>query len=185
MVTNHFFEAGTPTVCVTLAQAKKQLRIESSFTDEDDLIQTYVDAAKDVAQDYIGRSIDARNLILECDKVATVIFSANDDNDTITKIEYYAPGETSFTELDSENYKLRKATTIGAKEIVFLTDFLIDDRTDAIKITVLQGWDANSVPAVVKQAMKLIIADMYERREDREMANNNAYKALLRPYKKY
>jgi len=66
MVTHFHTTTTVTTPLLTLAKAKKQLRIEATFTEEDELIESYIDAAQVACQDFINRSIAERNLVLEC-----------------------------------------------------------------------------------------------------------------------
>lgn len=190
MVKHHYTTVTAEASILTLAQAKDQLAIEQNFDLHDELIQDYIDAAQEACQFYINRSIAERNLVLEMDSFANVTFERNYENDTITKIEYYADGETELTVLDPENYKLRKSNTVECFDIIFVTSSevempVIAKRDDAVIITIAQGFDAESCPKSIIQAMKLKISDYYERREDREVGNNSAGNNLLRPLRKY
>lgn len=189
MVKYHYTTVTATASILTLAQAKDQLAIEQSFDLHDELIQDQIDAAQESCQLYINRAIAERDLVLEMDSFSTPItFERNYENDTITKIEYYALGETELTLLDPEKYKLRKSNTVECFDIIFLADALAlqtAKRDDAVIITIAQGFDAESCPKSIIQAMKLKISDYYERREDREVGNNSAGNNLLRPLRKY
>jgi len=58
-----------------------------------------------------------------------------------------------------------------------------DVRYDAVTYEIKVGM--TTVPNPIKQAIKLQVADMYERREDRTEVVRTASASLLRPYKKY
>ena len=47
---------------VTLAEAKLHLRVEPDMTDEDTLIQTYLDAAEAAAAQYLNRALYASDV---------------------------------------------------------------------------------------------------------------------------
>jgi uncharacterized phiE125 gp8 family phage protein len=186
MVTNTTTTPVQESVCLTLAQAKKQLRVDSSCSDEDDLIQDYIDAAQAVVENYINRSISEQQVVLECSDFSKIVFSQNNENDTIEKIEYLKPGETVYTLMPAEEYKLRKGVTVETKEITFLETPELETKDDAVLVTINQGWVAAEVPKPLIQAMKLYVSDMYERREDRgEIGHNSAATALMRPYRKF
>jgi hypothetical protein len=185
MVTNSYYTPGTPLVdVITLETAKKQLRIDPSFTEENDLISSYIVAALAVCENFIGRSINPRLYTVELDGFdSTFEFSQNYDNDTVPSVEYYAPGSDTAVNLEENKYKLRNSTTIECKQIKFTDIPATDKRDDAVIITIQQGFD--TIPTPITQAMLLIISDMYERRDDREVGLNSASNALLRPYRKY
>lgn len=192
MVTHFYTTTTATTPLVTLAKAKKQLRIEASFTEEDDLIEACIDAAQVACQDYINRSIAERNLVLECDKFSNEItFERNYENDVITKIEYYAPGETTLTLLPDTFYKLRKSNIVECFDIKFQPALSgvempeTDIRDDAVIVTIKQGFTLAECPKPIIQAINLRLSDFFERREDREQGNNPASNNLLRPYRKF
>lgn len=187
MVTDSYFVPGSDPSCLTLAQAKSQLKIEAAFTQDDVLIQEYIDSAQSDCENFIGRVIGRRKFVLELNEFETVVtFQANYENDAIEKIEYYAPGSTEVVVMDADGYKLRKSTITGCLDIKFLTLPETDKRNDAVTVTINQGWEPSKVPAPIKQAMKLLISDAYERREDRgEIGYNSAANSKLRPYKLY
>ncbi|BFM41663.1 hypothetical protein CFS9_03040 [Flavobacterium sp. CFS9] len=186
MVTDSYYKNQEVTVCVTLAEAKKHLRLGTGVNPEDDLIQTYIDAAKEDRQNYINRSIDTRDFVMEVSQFETVNFSVNNDNDEVTEVKCYKQGETVATVLDVDSYKVRPGIVVGTKTITFIDVPQTEKRLDAVIVTVRQGWVTTEVPKALKQSMLLKIADMYERREDRgEIGYNGAADALARAYRKY
>lgn len=190
MATTHFYYTpGSDASCLTLVQAKKQLGLETSFVINDDLIQECIDSSQVECENYINRAISRRKFVLELNNFDDILFQMNYDNDAIDKIEYYAEGEITLTVLDPTKYKLRNSTSTGCLEIKFLTELelpVLAVRTDAVIVTISQGWETAKVPTPIKQAMKLYISDYYERREDRgEVGYNTRAQSLLRPYRKY
>lgn len=183
MVTNDQFTPGTLTV-VTLAQAKKQLRIEESFEDEDELIQSYIDAAVVNCENFIGGHIIPGDLVLTLDKFENPVIFEAFPLKTITTVKYYDNNGTEQT-LDASKYALTKQS-----EKVFKLRFKEDlptteKRFDAVTITVACGFAGNTIPKPIIQAIKLQLSDMYEIREDRKEMLSTQAMSLLRPYKKY
>jgi len=187
MVTNVQFTPGTLEV-VTLAQAKKQLRLEDSFADENDLIQSYIDAAIANCENFIGGHIIPGDLVITYDRFESPVIFEAFPLKTITTVKYFT-NEVETT-LDSAAYVLTKQS-----EKVFKLRFkedtpTTDERFDAVTITVACGFAGNTIPKPIIQAIKMMVAQMYEYREDSfqnnvfNMTNSPAY-ALLRPYKKY
>ncbi|MHC0441609.1 head-tail connector protein [Flavobacterium sp. 3-210] len=186
MVTDSYYKNQAVTICVTLAQAKKHLKLRVGESSEDELIQGYIDSAKEDRQNYINRSIDTRDFVMEVSQFETVNFAVNYDNDEVTSVKYYKQGETELTTLDADSYKVRPGMVVGTKTITFKNPPLTEKRDDAVIITVKQGWVTAQVPAPLKQSMLLLIGDQYERREDRaEIGYNRAADALCRAYRKY
>jgi hypothetical protein len=186
MVTHSYTTIISSDSLVTLQKAKKQLHIEDDFEDEDDLIGSYLDAAQMACENFINRGISKRNLVIELSAFETPLtFERNYENDSIEKIEYYAPGETELTPLPADQYQLRKSNIVECFDIKLLSKPATDVREDAVIITINQGFDLASCPKPIIQAINLRLSDFYERREDREQGNNPASNNLLRPYRKY
>jgi uncharacterized phiE125 gp8 family phage protein len=182
MLTNTQFTPGTLAV-LTLAQAKKQLRIDTAFTDEDDLIQSYIDAAIVNCENFIGGHIIPGGLVLTYDKFESPVVFEAFPLKAITNVKYFTDGVETI--LDSSKYSLTRQS-----EKVFKLRFKedtpsIDDRFDAVKITIGCGFPDDLIPKPILQA-----GQMYEYREDSfqnnvfNMTNSPAY-SLLRPYKKF
>jgi hypothetical protein len=88
--------------------------------------------------------------------------------------------------MEDTNYKLRKSSTIGCKEIKFESYPETAERDDAVIIEIQQGYEPETLPKPIYQAILLMVTSMYERREDiGEIGNNSASRSLMRPYRNY
>jgi uncharacterized phiE125 gp8 family phage protein len=190
MTTNYFFTKNSGLdPFVTLAQAKAQLRIEESFTDEDALITGYIDAATEAAQDYVNKRLFKGVLTFECSEFKDpFVFTQSDESDTVASVEYYAKdgdGDT-LTAISSAEYKLRRNSTVNCKEIKFTSTLPATEvRDDAVIIKINQGFDVADLPKPIFQAILLMITSMYEKREDMAEAYTKSSHALLRPYRNF
>lgn len=186
METNSYYVVTAATPVLSLAKAKKQLKSDADVTYEDDLVLSYIDAAQGAVSNFINRSIAERDFVMEFDKFESKItFERNYDNDTISKIEYYAQGENELTLLASNQYKLQSSNLLDCYDIKFLSIPLTNERDDAVIVTVKQGFTTSTCPAPLIQAMMLRLSDFNERREDREQGNNPASNNLARAYRRY
>lgn len=170
---------------VTLATAKLQLRLESSYTAEDDLITLYINAAVTAAESYINGAIQAKTLVIKLDEMPTGFTFSLFPVRSITSISYYDVDNSSQNLVSGTDYHVE---TDGEKynKIVFDEVYNTYDRPDAVTITAAIGYvDSDAVPVPIKQAILLMVSDMYERREDRADVNYKASSALLHPYRKY
>lgn len=179
-------EAPDANSVITLNKAKQQLRIESTFIDEDDLIQDYIDAAIVAAENYCSVHLYPKVAEIKANKLETFVLDAYPVN-SIAKVEYYKKAETTLTTLPDTNYSLlsynKKLVTLKFKDI---PDDVDTDRDDAVIITVNIGFATKSaIPKPIQQAIKLLISDMYDRREDRPEINTTVAQHLMRPYRKY
>jgi hypothetical protein len=190
MVTHFHTTITDPCSLLSLEKAKKQLRIDAEFTDEDNLIQSYIDAAQEASENYINRGISERNFVMELSAFVTPLtFERNYENDVITKIEYYAPGAETLSVLDSSKYKLRKSNIVECLDILFVPDLsqmpAIAERDDAVIVTIKQGFTLATCPKTILQAINLRLSEFYEIREDRPQGFNSASNNLLRSYRKF
>ncbi|KQS45917.1 hypothetical protein ASG38_15010 [Flavobacterium sp. Leaf359] len=170
---------------VTLAQAKKHLKVDADFTEEDDLIETYIGSAQANAEGYIGKAVGSQRLVIVIPGFESVIFAAS-LNDTVEKVEYYPDGDDSMETLSEESYSLRKHG-LEAQELKFRDPLpALSVRDDAVKVTIKRGFSASDCPKPIKQAIHLMVGDSYERREDRgEIGYNSASASLMRQYRKW
>jgi uncharacterized phiE125 gp8 family phage protein len=184
MVTDVNFTPATLEI-VSLAKAKKQLRLETSFTDEDDLIQAYIDAAVIASENFIGGHIQQKNMLITMDSFDSPIEFEAFPMQSITTVKYFPADGSAEATMDDTLYKLTKVN-----DKVFSLRFVNDvpeiaERFDAVTITIVVGFATNKTPKPILQAILLQVADMYERREDRSEVFGTTAMALLRPYKKY
>lgn len=175
---------------ISLQAAKNHLRVDDDMTIDDDLIESYIQAATVAAENYMSRSIYQRDFVMECDSFDTIEFSANLDNDSVTSVEYYPADSTVKETLDPTKYKIQKSSTVGCWLLKFLEKPALSDRDDAVVITVKQGLVADAgtvdlVPKPIIQAILLTLSEYYEIRENRSEVPATAAMALLRPYRKW
>lgn len=182
MQTDISYTADGTLVVVTLAQAKKQLRIEEVVTDEDELIQSYIDTAVELSEKFISGHILPKTMTIKADAFQNPLVFEAFPLKEVTSIKYFDADDVEQI-LDSSEYVLTKDS-----EKVFRIRFkntlpTTFKRYDAVTYEIKVGMAI--VPTPIKQAIKLQIADMYERREDRVEVVRTASASLLRPYKKY
>lgn len=182
MITDVKIESGTVADVVTLAMAKKQLKLEADFTEEDELIQVYIDASIELSEKFIGGHIHEKTITFSLNKFDNPLSFEAFPVKSIVEVKYFNEANEE-TLMDAEKYKL---TTSIPKvyDLRFIGDLPnVYDRFDAVTVKVSVGMDV--IPKPIKQACLLMISDMYERREDRVEVLSTASMSLLRPYKKY
>lgn len=184
MVTDIKYSVADGVEVVTLAQAKKQLKIEPSFVDEDDLIQGYIDAAVSNSENYIGGHVIEKSMIFKMDSLQKEFSFEAFPVQSVTDIKYFPKDESGEQTMPGANYYL---TSVNPKVSKLTIKALpeIEIRYDAATLTVKIGYETGKVAKPIIQAIQLQIADMYERREDRTEVTLTAAMALLRPYKKF
>lgn len=185
------------TQVVTVAEIKSHLRIDTS--DEDTLLGLYIDAATEMAENYCGRHFIKHRYKL--------VFNSQTEEASL-----YFPDCTLFNAATSNHntrieYVQWKASTLGgvtqyshAAYIVqysnpnivrlsssFTANYPAVGGPDEFWFNFKTGFgdEASDVPQAIKQAIKLIVADMYYFREDRKRTFPMASEILLQPYKCY
>ncbi len=186
------------TKVVSVTDIKAQLRIDSS--DEDTLLGYYIDAATDMAENYCNRHFITHQYKLyfnEQVNKASLIFP----NCTLVDVEAVVgpPAEAAkrpvnWTDANGAAQESDKAyiDAFSNPSLVYLSsDFpgttLKDNSANTFYFWFNTGYGAAStdVPEAIKQAIKLIVADMYYFREDRKRQFPMASQILLQPYKCY
>ena len=185
MVTDVKLEPNDTIEIVSLLKAKKHLRLEASFTAEDDLIESYIDAAIEASENFIGGHILEKAMTIKMSAFDSPLVFEAFPLQSVTSVQYYPLGSEILTMMLPANYSL---TTIGSK--VFALRFKESvpktaERFDAVTVIVKVGNAVLKTPKPIQQAILLQVGDMYERREDRTEVIATAAMSLLRPYKKY
>jgi uncharacterized phiE125 gp8 family phage protein len=185
MLTNISTVPNDAIVIVSLARAKKHLRIESTYEDEDDLIQSYIDAAIAISEDFIGGHIQEKQMIIQMDKFENPLLFEAFPLQSVASVSYYPLGSETPEVVAVEKYSLTavnaKVYNLRFKDI----DPAIAERFDAVNVSIKIGYPSGKTPKAIIQSLLLQLADMYERREDRAAQLATAAMVLLRPYKKY
>lgn len=159
-----------------------QLRIEPEYNVDDALITQYVAAATEWAKQYLGRPL-AYTLVVDLDAfgVDAVEFGCLPDA-SLTKIEYVSNEAGEYSVLPADNYTFKQVFNAGhTYSVSFRGDLpaLPSGNNSAVRIVM-----ACACPEPVRSAILLRLADLYERREDRNVDEaSSASVSLMRPYK--
>ena len=177
------------TKVVSVTDIKAQLRIDTN--DENDLLGYYIDAATDMAENYCNRHFITHQYKLyfnEQVNKASIIFP----NCTLEEAGSNKP--VNWTDASGSAQSSDKAyiDAFSNPSLVYLSsDFpgttLKDNAANTFYFWFNTGYGSAStdVPEAIKQAIKLIVADMYYFREDRKRQFPMASQILLQPYKCY
>lgn len=170
---------------ITLELAKLHLRVDSDYTEEDPLINLAIGSARVESEGYIGRKLVAGSVVIQMSGFTDFSNALQSVNDAISSIEYYKPGDTDKTVLSTDLYTSTK--TYLYLNVAFKKDGLpeVDDRDDAVIVTIAFGYDKDSCPKDVMSAMLLQIAESYDKRENRTALHQSAVRNLLDPYRKW
>ena len=177
------------TKVVSYTDIKSQLRIDSN--DEQNLLEAYIDAATDMAENYCNRHFITHQYKLyfnEQVNKASLIFP----NCTLEEAGSNKPVNWVDENGAAQSSDKAYIDAFSNPSLVYLSsDFpgttLKDNSANTFYFWFNTGYgsDSANVPEAIKQAIKLIVADMYYFREDRKRAFPMASQILLQPYKCY
>jgi len=174
------------TKVVSVDEVKSHLRIDTS--DEDTLLGLYIDAATEMAENFCGRHFITHEYKLYFDRVksqASLIYP-DCTLDAVNPINWI--DSNGATQVSLEAY----IDAYSNPSIVYLSsDFtsptLQSNASNVFWFEFSTGFGAadTDVPEGIKQAIKLIVSDMYYFREDRKRTFPMTSEILLQPYKCY
>lgn len=150
---------------ITLAEAKAQLRVESDFTDDDTWITTAITVVREKVEALTNRALMPQSFELAIEGFEDEIQLPKPPFTSLTSIQYYDEDEVLQT-LASSYYLVNDfaepAIITKKTDQTYPSTF---DRPDAVRIAFSAGYaDAASVPASIKQAMLMLLTDLYDNR---------------------
>lgn len=197
MIGNGTYKVTTPPASdpVTVAEAKTHLKVD--YSDDDTYISTLISVGTLYAEEYTCRAIMKQTITQVLEGFPYYSYRNTDlaiklfrpplnalktvkyyDSDNTLTTFYDIAGDTSKLIVDSLREPARLYPAPG------MTYPTTKSRPDAIEIIYDAGWStASDVPAPVKQAILLIVGELYERREDFVKQLPTAAEYLLNPYR--
>lgn len=167
-----------PTVeLLTLSEAKAQLRVD--FSEDDSFISSLIPVARDRCEQYCNRTFT--------EATAAILFDGFPEGKTPLYVPL--PNVTSVdavSYIDEDNASQAVAGTTYNAEFQYLWPAASwpTDATQGVRVAVTTGAPVDT--DAVKQAMLLILTDLYEYRGDlteRQVYDNKAAMMLLQPYR--
>ena len=167
--------------CVSLTEAKLHLKVEN--TTDDSLITILIKAAQDAVEAFTNRVLMSTTFELQLDE-----FCGDDITlpvapvSSVTSIKYYDADNSEQT-MAAGNYFY--SINQEPMEVEFVTlPAVYPYRFDAIKVQFVAGYaNAAAVPNSLKQAVLLLVGDMYENRMDLPRERFSMWKQLVYSYK--
>lgn len=159
---------------VTLSEAKAQLRIDDSFTLDDDYIEALISSARERCENYCNQFFTEQSIDMVFDEQIEYELYLPYPNLNITKVSYVNSDGVTET-IDDSSYFVNENT----QQLIF---------SEAIDSTNLRVSATTSAPASmfgVEMAIKMIVTDLYELRTETavgvSLSNNPAVVSLLYP----
>ena len=179
----------TPAVAepLSLSDVKTFLRVDSSA--EDTLISAMITASRQLCEQYMRRILITTTIEEYFDYFPPYKFGQSDiiylsagPVQSITSVKYLDGVGTEIT-VNASKYR---TDIISEPARIISTDgwFDTEDTINVVTVRSVVGYSAASdVPGPIKQAMLLIIADMYEKRQDSIKQMPTASEYLMKPYR--
>jgi len=185
-------------VVITSGPSVEPLSVEEANTHlhvsgQDTYVSTLITVARRSIERFLNRTLITTTYKAYADKWDSVITLPYPTLQTVTSVKYYAPDGILTTLNPTDNYWVVNTDEPGQiirKYDVTYPD-LQDGKPDAIEIIYIAGYGlAVDVPADIKHAMKLLIANYYEQRSDVVVGTNatkipNYITDLIHSYKIY
>ncbi|TIO39548.1 MAG: hypothetical protein E5X96_00025 [Mesorhizobium sp.] len=175
---------------VSLADMKLHLHVDG--TDEDTLIQAYIDAATAYLDGYAGitgRALMTQSWRQDFDGFSHCLRLPVGPVASVSGVTYYDGSNMQQTLATSVYDKFTDAlgTYVGLKPDQSWPSSYT--RPDAVSVTFIAGTDASAVPAPLKVAIMLLAANWYENRESVSLGSIPAeipmgVSALVAPYRR-
>lgn len=178
---------------ISLADAKLHIRVDQPI--EDDYVTKLITAAREHVEDYLQRTILEASWRYQIDRfpigiipqINTIAISGS--NQSFNLPRPIATGVSSFTYFDSDNIE---QALVEDTDFIFHPYGLIKsfvepiglwpttfDRKNAVTIEFDAGWIETKVPFKIRQAILIVIGDMYEQRQSDVFGMSvNATKAM-------
>lgn len=166
---------------ISPTEAKLHLRVDHSA--DDSLIGILIQTAREIVEAHTNRSLITQTRVIKLDNFPCLgtIRLTHGPVQSLTSITYYDQDDVSRT-LASSDYWEDFDSNIS--RVVVKTSWpATEDKPNAVTITYVAGYgdDSDSVPAAIKQAMLLILAHLYENRQQ-VIVSGTAIGALEIPF---
>lgn len=148
---------------ITLEEAKKQCNVE--LPDDDDYILSLITTARQMAEGRLNRTIMRRQLEATFDNWSNGMRLPKPPLVSVDAIEYIG-ADGVLTTLPTESYVVSHTTEPGRISLAYGASWpTTRQQSGAIIVRYTAGYTPETVPAQIKQWMKLIIGTLYENRE--------------------
>jgi uncharacterized phiE125 gp8 family phage protein len=172
---------------ISLAMARKQLQLEADFTEDDDLIASYIESAISEAENFINQEITEKKFEIQGKSFQDALVFNKQILQSVESIEYKNEAGTLIP-IDASNYYLQtvdkyETTVEFAENYVFPT--VKEYTPDAVIVKFTVGYASGTVPKAIIQALLLMITHAYENRTDSIKEKSTAAENKLHKYKRF
>ena len=175
---------------ITLPEAKEQVRVDINDTAYDTDLAAFIAAARNAAEGYLNRQLITGTYTMTFEDFPSLrgpVSIPRPPVQSITSIAYIDGAGASQT-LASSSYKL----VIGSAGGYVIPDYQLEwpdiynhELAENVTVTFVAGYgdDPSDVPETIRQAIRLLVADLFENREMQNagsaLTENRTAKMLL------
>jgi uncharacterized phiE125 gp8 family phage protein len=166
---------------VTLADAKAHLKLDTA--DEDALVTSLITAARARAEWHTGRALVTQSWVLKLDTFPASLIAEIPlpPLQSVTEIAFTTPDGLRSVQPPASN---RVDTASQPGRVIFSQAPQQLRASDAVEIAFTAGYGAAAaVPQAIRQAILIIVADLYSHRGDEDAICGPQAQTLLAPYR--
>lgn len=160
---------------VTLSEIKRHLRLHNDFVDDDDYLMVLREVATQMAENYINKAIS---------KTLNTIRIDDFNSDFIKIMEGNFLSVVDVTDSGGSSIGTVKQTSVHYD--FFTIEWTASIASDPLTITFYTGFEEDQTPNVIKHAILIKIADLYDnQRSDYNWngyADNKVFETILNAY---
>jgi len=161
---------------IVLREVKKHLRIDMDFVDDDAYLENLVKVATSIAENYVEKNIAYTETQLRIDNFCESWIKIHDGNFSSIK-----------SILNASSVAISTTYTTYKHDDFFQIEWESTIASDPIYINYYTGYEDESIPAILKQAIFIIIADLYDSQRSNIDWNgykdNRVWQTILDPYR--
>lgn len=149
---------------VTLAEAKAHLRLEG--TDDDTYVEVLIQAARQHVEEVCWRGVVTQTweAVLSCFPSEEAVMLPGGNLASITSVAY-TDGDGDAQTMSTDDYEADTVSVPGRLVLSYDAAWpSTRSQWDAVRVRYVVGWEVANVPAPVKQALLLLVSQMYEHR---------------------
>ena len=168
---------------VTLAMAKANANIQ--YTDQDDLLSVYLNAAIQDAEEYTGLTIQQRNVVMDFMGFEKFLSLPAVPVTEITSVIYVNEAGQPVTLAAGDDFDLIRA---GHAILFKMAEFPKTQEGNPFPLTITAkvGYTDQTIPFFIRSAVLLKFGNKEMYREDAPVnGTDRSFNAALRPYKKW
>ena len=164
----------TPTVldAVTLDEVKAELNLESSYTDDDNLLTLKKDVATEWVQEYVKKILLTQTIQVKIEPKGDVGVFIPTPSKSIEAMTLYKDGVSSS--LNTANFEIDEFNYPNILKPTFGNEW---GENDYVLVTLVAGED--TVSKRIKQAILMHVVDSYDNRSNHEAPIRDDLKILL------